>query len=352
MLEYSKEDAGFPAKKMDISVIGAGSWGTAVSWLLGNKGHAVRLWVHDEATASAINKTHRNPRYLSEVDLVRVSATSSYKEALAGAEAVIMVTPSAYVREIACAIAPYVGDDVPLIMLSKGVEADSGLLLTEVLEEVLGNPTRIAALSGPNHAEEVSLGVPSATVIASSNIACAEYFRDVFMTPEFRVYTSTDVCGVELCAASKNIIAIACGIASGVGYGDNTAAMLMTRGLAEMSRLTSALGGDPLTCMGLAGMGDLIATCTSVHSRNRTLGAMIAQGQSLDDFTAKTHMVAEGAIAARTVTALARKSGVELPIADMVCDLLWNGRDLKSVVDELLSRSPKHELAGLDGGAY
>lgn len=319
---------------------------------MGNKGHDVKLWAHGQETADAINADKKNPRYISDATLERVWATSSYEEAVRATDAIVMVTPSAHVRHTMEALAPFIGGETPIVMLSKGVEEGTGFLLTQIIEEVIGGPERIAALSGPNHAEEVSKGVPSATVVASVNPVCAEFFQGLFMTPEFRVYTSGDVCGVELCGASKNVIAIACGIAAGAGYGDNTAAMLMTRGLAEMSRLTSTLGGDPLTCMGLAGMGDLIATCISRHSRNRTLGGMIARGQTLEDFTNETHMVAEGAIAAKTVTALADRHGVELPISNVVRALLWEGLTLEDAVDVLLSRSPKPELAGLGGEKY
>lgn len=333
---------------MKVTVIGAGSWGTAVAWLLGANGHEVALWTHGQNQADAINTTGRNPRYLDDLELIGVRASSRFEVVLDGTEAVILVTPSTVVRETVMKIEPFITSATPVAMLSKGIERDTGLLLTDICEEVLGNRQRIAAISGPNHAEEVSKSMPSATVVASTSIECAEFFRDLFVNPNFRVYTSTDVCGVELCAASKNIIAIACGISAALGFGDNTAALIMTRGLAEMSRLTVALGGDPRTCMGLAGMGDLIATCVSKHSRNRSLGELIAAGGTLEQFTETTHMVAEGASAAITVTDLARRYDVELPIANVVRGILWEGRDLVTEIDKLLARSPKFELAGLD----
>lgn len=332
-----------------VAVIGAGSWGTAVAFLLADAGHEIVLWDHTPESAQAINEAHHNPRYLSDVVLEGVRATSSIEEAVYDAEAVCMVTPSVTVRQIAGEVAPHLGRDVPVAMLSKGVEADTGLLLTDILAEVLGNPARIAAISGPNHAEEVSKRIPSATVVASAADGCARFFQDLFMTPDFRVYTSRDVCGVELCAACKNIIAIGNGISVGIGYGDNTTAMVITRGLAEMSRLVKALGGDPLTCMGLAGMGDLIATCTSPHSRNRTLGSMIARGQTLDDFIAQTHMVAEGAVASKAVTALARRNDIELPISEVVRGILWEGLAVEQEAALLMNRAPKSELHGIVG---
>lgn len=332
---------------MKVAVIGAGSWGTAVSWLLGSKGNQVNLWAHTPKTSQAVNETRHNPRYLTDIELENVHATSDYAEAVDGVDGIVMVTPSTTIRQTARALAPHVSSELPMVMLSKGVEAETGCLLTEIATQEFGNANRIAALSGPNHAEEVSRAIPSATVIASSSERTARFFQELFMTPRFRVYTSRDVTGVEICAACKNVIAIGNGISVGIGYGDNTTATLITRGLAEMSRLNRALGGDPLTCMGLAGMGDLIATCTSEHSRNRTLGTMIAEGKTLDDFTAKTHMVAEGAVAAKTVTALAASQGVELPISEGVRSILWEGADINASVDDLLGRDPKPEFYGL-----
>lgn len=332
---------------MKVAVIGAGSWGTAVAWLLAHNGNEVGLWAHSPDQARAICATHRNPRYLTDIELEGVTASSDFAQILDGAQAVVMVTPSTTVRQTLQSVAPLLASDVPVIMLSKGIERETGLLLTDICTEVLGNPGRIAALSGPNHAEEVSQGLPAATVVASSDAACAEFFRSLFMSESFRVYTSDDVTGVELCAACKNVIAIANGIAQGLGYGDNTSAVLMTRGLAEMSRLVAALGGDPLTCMGLAGMGDLIATCSSKHSRNRMLGELIASGGTLEEFKEKTHMVAEGAFAALSVTDLADRHEVEVPIAQTMRKVLWEDHPLEGLLDTLMQRPPKSELDGL-----
>ncbi len=336
---------------MRTAVIGAGSWGTAIAWMLGTKGEEVRLWAHRPEVAGAINATHRNPRYLVDVMLPRtVTASSTISEVLDGAQAVVVVTPSATMRDTARMIAGGTAPSTPVVVLSKGVEEGTGDLMVDVLAQELGSPRRLAVLSGPTHAEEVGVGMPSAAVVASVVPETAHFFQDLFFTPEFRVYTSPDVVGVELCAACKNIIAIGCGVAAGAGYGDNTAAMLMTRGLAEMSRLTKALGGDPLTCMGLAGMGDLIVTCTSAHSRNRSLGMLLAQGGTLEEFTERTHMVAEGAIAARTVTDLARSKGIELPLSEVMRAMLWEGMDIQTAARQLLTRSPKEELHGMDEG--
>ncbi len=333
---------------MRISVIGAGSWGTAVSWLLGGKGHDVRLWAREAEIAECVNAEHRNCMYLPEVVLPEsVFASTDVEEALQGAEAVVMVTPSMGVRSTAEAMKPALGKDTPVVILSKGVEQDTLFLMTEVLEDVLGNRNRIAGLSGPNHAEEVSKGVPSATVVAAYHEPVGELFQDAFMTPFFRVYTNPDVVGVELCGASKNVVAIASGMCDGLGYGDNTKATLMTRGLAEMSRLGKTLGANPLTYMGLAGMGDLIVTCTSRHSRNRGLGQLVAEGGTMQDFYDKTHMVAEGAVACLSVAALGEREGVELPITHMVKHVLYEGMDPRIAGATLMGREARDELHGM-----
>ena len=333
---------------MRIAVIGAGSWGTAVSWLLGGKGHEVRLWSRETEIADGINATHQNPVYLPEVVLApSVFASPDMEEALSGVEAVVMVTPSIGVRETAEAMKAHLGTMTPIVILSKGVEGGSSLFMTEVLEDVLGSRERIAGLSGPNHAEEVSRGIPSATVVAAYNTKVGDLFQDIFMTPFFRVYTNPDVIGVELAGASKNVVAIAAGMSDGLGYGDNTKATLMTRGLAEMSRLGVAVGANPLTYMGLAGMGDLIATCTSRHSRNRNLGELIAQGGTMDEFYEKTHMVAEGALACITVDELGKREGLELPITHQVRAILYEGMPVSSAEKALLGRGAQDELHGL-----
>lgn len=333
---------------MRISVIGAGSWGTAVSWLLGGKGHEVSLWARETEIAEGVNANHHNPLYLPDVVLpATVRASDDVATALEGAEAVVMVTPSMGVRTTAEAMKPHLGADTPVCILSKGVEQDTLMLMTEVLTDVFGNGDRIAGLSGPNHAEEVSKGVPSATVVASYSEDVRRLFQDAFMTSFFRVYTNPDVVGVELCGASKNIVAIAAGMCDGLGYGDNTKATLMTRGLAEMSRLGAALGANPLTYMGLAGMGDLIVTCTSRHSRNRGLGQLIAEGGTMQDFYDKTHMVAEGAVACISVDELGKREGVEMPLTELVRAVLYEGLDPREAGTLLMGREARDELHGM-----
>lgn len=333
---------------MKVAVIGAGSWGTALAQVLASNGHEVMVWARNAEVVQTINAEHRNPRYLSDVSLhTGISATLSYEEAVRDAVAAVIVTPSNLMRDVACALADVVDKTFPLIICSKGVEEGSGLLPIEVFEAEMGCPERLAVLSGPNHAEEVIKGIPSGTVIASPAEKTASFFRDLFATETFRTYVSDDVCGVELCAAFKNVIAIAVGVSYGIGYGDNTAAMLMTRGLAEMSRLVVRAGGEAITCMGLAGTGDLIATCTSEHSRNRRFGKLLAEGGTLDDFTTQTHMVAEGALACKTLATLSDHYHVELPITDVVRSIVWEGADPLSVAKTLTSRPLTTEFYGL-----
>jgi glycerol-3-phosphate dehydrogenase (NAD(P)+) len=331
-----------------VAVIGAGSWGTSVSWMLGGKGTDVRQWAREPEIAECVNAEHRNPLFMRDIVLPdTVRATSDIGEAIAGAEAVVMVTPSLGVRETAAAMRPHLGEDVPVVILSKGVENGTMLLMTEVLEDVLGNRARLAGLSGPNHAEEVGKGVPSATVVAAYDEAVGRMFQDLFMTRFFRVYTNPDVVGVELAGASKNVVAVAAGMSDGLGYGDNTKATLMTRGLAEMSRLGRALGANPLTYMGLAGVGDLIATCTSQNSRNRALGEFVGKGGTLEGWRASTNMVAEGAYACIAVEELGKREGVELPITRQVCAVLYEGQSLAGGEEALLGRAARDELHGL-----
>ncbi|HEY5506561.1 MAG TPA: NAD(P)H-dependent glycerol-3-phosphate dehydrogenase, partial [Coriobacteriia bacterium] len=315
----------------------------------GGKGHEVTMWAREAEIADGINAVHANPLYMKDIVLPdSVTATPDIERALSGAEAVVMVTPSMGVRSTADSMAPFLGADVPVIILSKGVEEDSLMLMTEVLEDVLGNRDRLAGLSGPNHAEEVGRGVPSATVVAAYDEAVGRLFQDLFMTRFFRVYTNPDVVGVELAGASKNVVAVAAGVCDGLGYGDNTKATLMTRGLAEMSRLGHAMGANPLTYMGLAGVGDLIATCTSRNSRNRALGEFIGQGGTLDGWRAQTNMVAEGAFACIAVEELGRRLGVELPLTRQVRAVLYENLPVAEGEDALLGRSARDELHGME----
>lgn len=331
-----------------VAVIGAGSWGTAFAGLLGAKGIQVNLRARSQEVARGIEDTRRNPRYLSDVELPEtVHATVDFEEALDGADVLVFATPSQAVRETATSVAAICADEAVAVSLSKGLEADTRLRMTEVLGEVFGDIGRTAALSGPNHAEEVSRGIPSATVVAAYDADVGLALRELFNTPVFRVYTNDDVIGVEMGGASKNVIAIACGASDGLGYGDNAKAGLMTRGLAEMTRLGRAVGANPLTYMGLAGMGDLIATCTSRHSRNRALGELVAKGGTMDDFYEETHMVAEGAMNVVALDDLGRAHGCDMPITRLVRDTLYEGYSATDAVAELMGRTATDELHDL-----
>lgn len=333
---------------MKVAVLGAGSWGTAVARHLSRQGALVCLWSHNVEVARSINEDRCNHRYLPGCPLPEeLAAKTDLASCLEDADAAVVVVPSHALRETLGLCRAYIGPDIPVCVLTKGIEAGTGLLMTEVAEDVLGRPSRIACLCGPNHAEEIARDLPAATVIASQSDQTATFFQELFHADRFRAYVSSDVVGVEVCAAAKNVVAIACGIVHGLGLGDNTTSLIMTRGLAEMSRLVAARGGNPMTCMGLAGMGDLIATCTSKHSRNQTFGAAFVAGESLEDFERRTHMVVEGARACRSVCEVADKLKVEVPLTHAVYDLLYAKAPFDEVVATLYARAPGVEFYGL-----
>ena len=329
-----------------ISVIGAGSWGTALAQTAAIAGHEVKLWARKREVADSINTTHVNPRYLSDTELSpRIYATDQLEEALGETDAALIVTPSHLLREMSLRMKPHVGPSLPVAVCSKGIEEGTGALPLAVLTETLGSLERLAAISGPNHAEEVVKGMPSATMAASCVEGTADRFQELLASPALRVYASLDPVGVEICAAYKNIIAIAVGLSYGLGYGDNTAAAIITRGLAEMSRLVTAAGGDALTCMGLAGAGDTVVTCMSRHSRNRRFGQdYLAAGRTLEDFSADTHMVVEGALACKNVAVLEERYHLELPLCDGVRAIAWEGVAPERVVESLLGRPLRNEF--------
>lgn len=334
---------------MKIALIGTGSWGTAMAGLVAGHGHDVVMWSFEEAPALEINTYHTNACYLKDFVLPNnVSAATDFAEAFDGADAAIFAVPSAFLRSVAHNCAEYVPEDLPVMCLSKGIEIGTGLLMSDVIASEIGHPERIAALSGPNHAEEICHGALSASTIASESAEIGEFFKQLTLSQNFRVYLSTDMTGVELCGAMKNVIAIVCGIAAGLGLGDNALALIMTRGLAEISRLVHACGGEAITCMGLAGMGDLIVTCTSQHSRNRTFGEAFAKGETLEEYQARRHMVVEGAVAAKSVSELARAKGVDVPLTFALEQLLYGDVSLDDALDILVSRIPSEEFYGLD----
>lgn len=264
-------------------------------------------------------------------------------EAVKGCGAVVVATPSFAVRTTAAQLRELVDPGTVLISVSKGIEKDSSLRLSQVIEEEMGGRCPVVVLSGPSHAEEVGRGIPTGVVAAADRLEDAELVQNLFMNGRFRVYTSTDRVGTEICAALKNIIALCAGCCDGIGYGDNTKAMLMTRGLAEMARLGVALGGKYESFTGLAGVGDLIVTCCSMHSRNRRCGILIGQGMSVDEAVREIGAVVEGYYAAANARALASKAGVEMPIAQAAYEVLYEGRDVHTVVDDLMARARKSE---------
>ncbi len=332
---------------MNVAVIGAGSWGTALAGLLAGKGYPVQLWVHDPGKAQEIEGARENETYLPGIRLPpSLHATASLEGALAGAELVLEVVPSHAVREVMGRAAPLLAPGVPIVTASKGIENGTLLTMTEVLEDVL--PTLLhpylCVLSGPSFAREVGLGLPTAVSVASRWERVAQKVQAAFSTPTFRVYTSLDVMGVELGGALKNVIAIAAGIAEGLGLGSNSRAALITRGLSEISRLAVKKGANPLTLAGLSGMGDLVLTCTGQLSRNRAVGIELGKGRKLADILAGMNMVAEGVKNARSTHDLAHKLEVDLPICETVYRILYEALAPKAAVSELLGREAKAEL--------
>ena len=328
---------------MKIGIVGAGGWGTALAKTASVNAEEVLLWVREAEVRSELNTAHTNSAFLPGVSLSdKVRAVGDFAE-LSSCDAIIMAVPSSFVRETAIKLKPHLRRGVPVANAAKGFELATGLPLSAVLREVFADANPVAALSGPNHAEEVGRGLPAATVVAADEEAVAELFQDALMTPFFRVYTSTDVLGVELGGALKNIIALAAGATDGLGYGDNTKAALMTRGMTEIVRLGVSMGARRSTFAGLSGMGDLIATCTSPHSRNRRAGLAIGQGKTLDEIVTGTNMVIEGVNATRGAYELSRKLGVKMPITEALYAVLFEGMDPSKAVASLMTRSPKSE---------
>jgi glycerol-3-phosphate dehydrogenase (NAD(P)+) len=308
------------------------------------------LWAREEQVVEDVNTRHENSLFLPRVELPpALHAVRELGEALAGRDVVVMAVPTQHVRSVAAAVAPHVRDAMPIVSLAKGIEHETLKRPTEVLAEVLGRPGRegIGVLSGPNLAREVAAGQPSATVLAMADRQWAEHIQRILMTSRFRVYVSDDVVGCEVGGAVKNVIAIAAGIADGLGLGWNSRAGLMSRGLAELARLGVALGGDPLTFLGLAGSGDLVATCCSPLSRNRTLGVELGQGRNVAEATAGTRAVVEGVATAPSVLALAATVGVDMPISSEVAAVLRGQRAPADALDNLMTRMPTSELHGL-----
>jgi glycerol-3-phosphate dehydrogenase (NAD(P)+) len=331
-----------------VAVVGAGSWGTTVAAII--CGHAATtLWGRDATLVDEIRTRHTNSRYLPDIELpAELRATDDLQAACADAAVVVMAVPSHGYRAVLERAAPAIPPAVPVVSLAKGIERGTLLRMTEVTLDVLTDhdPDRVAVLTGPNLAREVAEGQPAASVIACTDDATARELQQLCMNGSFRVYTNPDVVGCEVAGAMKNVIAIAAGTAAGLGYGDNTQAALITRGLAEVARLGVALGGEPMTFAGLAGLGDLVATCTSPKSRNRSVGVELGRGRSLDEIVEHSNMVAEGVRSTSALLELAARAGIEMPIASMVGAVLYDGRRPADLIPELMLREAKPELHG------
>ncbi len=328
---------------MKVSVVGSGSWGTALALVLLENGNDVSLWSYSQEESDVLRQTRENPM-LKGVVLPEELEFTTDLNCVKGCKVVVLATPSFAVRSTAHQIAPLLDPGTAVVLVSKGIEKDTSLALTQVVEQEVPEGCPVVALCGPSHAEEVGRRVPTAVVSASENQQAAELVQDLFMNERFRVYASDDVLGVELGAALKNIIALCAGCVDGMGYGDNTKAMLMTRGLTEMARLGVAMGGRKETFAGLAGVGDLIVTCCSQHSRNRRCGILIGKGTPVEQALKESGGVVEGYYAAATAKTLADKLGVEMPIAQAAYEVLYEERDPRVVITELMTRAKKHEI--------
>lgn len=328
---------------MRCAVIGAGAWGTALADLLSESGQIVRIWAYEEDVVLSINERHENPRFLSGAKLdAALVATHDQEEAVRGASIVVYATPSNHLRAIARAAARCVGDAAILAVATKGIELGTLALMTDVVAaEIPGR--EVVALSGPSFAAEVAARQPTAVVAASTSLSAAVSVQELLSNRTFRVYTHDDVVGVELGGALKNVMAVATGILEGVGLGFNARAALMTRGLAEMTRLGTSLGAQAATFAGLAGLGDLVLTCTGTLSRNRALGVEIGKGRTLEEARAGRETVAEGVVTTASAVELAAREGIEMPIAEMVYRILFDGHPAKLAASELMARELRSE---------
>lgn len=331
-----------------VSVIGAGSWGTALAVLLANNGHEVMLWSVDPHEIEMLTDHREQEEKLPGVKLPdSIIVEADMETCLRDRDVVVMAVPSPVVRVVAKQMAPFIADGQVIVNVAKGIEDVTYMTLSEIIEEEIPN-AEVCVLSGPSHAEEVGKGIPTTVVVASKKKRIAEMLQDIFMSDVFRVYTNPDIVGIELGGALKNVIALAAGTTDGLGYGDNTKAALMTRGIAELSRLGVALGGKAETFSGLTGVGDLIVTCTSVHSRNRKAGYLIGKGMTADEAMKEVKMVVEGVYSAKAALGLAKKCGVDVPIVEAVNRVLFENADPREEVGNLLLRERRKEYTTLE----
>lgn len=330
-----------------VGVMGAGSWGTALALVLEKNGHEVTIWSIDKKEVEMLREKREHVDKLPGIQIPEnIQITNTISEAIEGMDMVILAVPSVFTRTTARAMCPYVKEGQLLVNVSKGIEEKTLMTMTEQIEEEIPQ-AEVAVLSGPSHAEEVGRGLPTTVVAGAKDRKTAEYIQQVFMSPVFRVYTSPDILGIELGGALKNVIALAAGIADGLGCGDNTKAALITRGIAEISRLGVKMGGKIETFNGLTGIGDLIVTCASVHSRNRRAGYLMGQGKSMQEAMDEVKMVVEGVYSAKAAKKLAEKYEVSMPIVEEINQILFEGKKAEEVLDDLMLRDGKIEHSDL-----
>lgn len=333
----------------NVGVIGAGSWGTALAFLLADKGYDVCIWAYEEEVADAINTKNENTVFLPEIELPKnLRASNDLEETCREKDLIVVVTPSHVTRSVMTQAAPFLPRHVPIVCATKGIENDTYKLVYEILEDVLPIDYHpyLAFISGPTFARELAQRTPTNAVAAAYSERLAKTVQYIFHHDYFRVYRTMDVIGVELGGSLKNVIAIAAGAANGMGFGHNSTAGLITRGLAEMSRLAVAMGANPMTLAGLTGMGDLVLTCTGGLSRNRQVGVKLGQGMTLDDILSEMNMVAEGVKTARSVHGLTEQMGVEMPICNEVYQVLYEGKTAQQALEDLMGRELKRESFG------
>ncbi len=333
----------------DVSIIGAGSWGTALAVLLHKNGHKVTVWSIVEQEIEMLREKHEHKDKLPGVKLPDdMVFTADLEAAINGKDVLVLAVPSPYTRSTSRMMKEYVAEGQIIVDVAKGIEENTLMTLSQIIEEEIPQAT-VAVLSGPSHAEEVGRGIPTTIVVGAHKKETAEYLQNLFMNEVFRVYISPDVLGIELGAALKNVVALAAGIADGLGYGDNTKAALITRGITEISRLGMAMGGRFETFSGLTGIGDLIVTCASMHSRNRRAGILIGKGYTMEEAMEEVKMVVEGVYSAKAAIALAQKYDVQLPIIEQVNEVLFSGKPADAAVKELMIRDKKLESAFSEG---
>ena len=327
----------------NIGIIGAGSWGIALSVLLHNNGHKITVWSIIQEEINMLNAEHEHKDKLPGVKLPEdMVFTTDMQSAIEGKDILVLAVPSPFIRSTANSMKAYVAEGQIIVNVAKGIEEKTLMTLSQVIEEEIPQAD-VAVLSGPSHAEEVGRGIPTTIVVGATTQKTAEYIQNTFMSDVFRVYTSPDVLGIELGAALKNVVALAAGTADGLGYGDNTKAALITRGITEIARLGMAMGGKFETFCGLSGIGDLIVTCASMHSRNRRAGILIGQGKTMEEAMAEVKMVVEGVYSAKAAMGLAKKYDVELPIIEQVNEVLFNNKPAAEAVRDLMIRDKKIE---------